>query len=177
MEKIEIRAVIKYFVKKGLSATDIHADMKNTLGEAAPSFSTVAKWTSEFKRGRQSVEDDHRSGRPKTATTPQMIQKVHNIVMEDRRLKLREIAETVGISKEGVGNILHEELGMKKLSARWVPRLLTCDQKLIRMRICQENLERFNATTPILFARFGTVGLPFVSTSEKISCWKKIFVR
>jgi hypothetical protein len=40
-----------------------------------------------------------------------------------------EIAETIGISKERVGYILHEELDMKKLCARWVLRLLTADQK------------------------------------------------
>jgi hypothetical protein len=42
---------------------------------------------------------------------------------------VREIAETIGISKERVGYILHKELDMKKLCARWVPRLLTADQK------------------------------------------------
>jgi hypothetical protein len=48
---------------------------------------------------------------------------------------VREIAETIGISNERVGHIMHEELHMKKLSARWVPRLLTADQKRIRMKI------------------------------------------
>jgi len=44
-------------------------------------------------------------------------------------MKVHEIPETIGISKEHVGYILHEELDMKKLCARWVPRLLTADQK------------------------------------------------
>jgi hypothetical protein len=47
------------------------------------------------------------------------------MLLEDRRMKVREISETTGISKEGVGYILHEELDMKNLCARWVPRLLT----------------------------------------------------
>lgn len=45
-------------------------------------------------------------------------------VLVDRRLKVREIAET-GILKVCVGHILHEILDMRKLLARWVPRLLT----------------------------------------------------
>jgi len=57
---------------------------------------------------------------------------------------VREIAETIGISKERVGYILHEELDMKKLCARWVPRLLTADQKCTRIKISEQCLERFN---------------------------------
>jgi hypothetical protein len=60
---------------------------------------------------------------------------VHDVVLDDRRMKVREIAETIGISKERVGYILHEELDMKKLCARWVPLLLTADQKRTRMKI------------------------------------------
>jgi hypothetical protein len=44
-------------------------------------------------------------------------------------MKVREIAGIIGISEERVGYILHEELYMKRLCARWVPRLLTADQK------------------------------------------------
>jgi hypothetical protein len=42
-------------------------------------------------------------------------------------MKVREISETIGSSKECLGYILHEELDIKKLCARWVPRLLTAD--------------------------------------------------
>jgi histone-lysine N-methyltransferase SETMAR len=66
------------------------------------------------------------------------------MVLDDQRMKEHEIAETIGISKEGVGCILHEELRMKKLCARWVPRLLTVDQKRTCMKISEQCLERFN---------------------------------
>jgi transposase len=75
-------------------------------------FSTIKKWAAEFKRGRTSLEDDPCEGCPKSATTPEIIEQVHNIVLDDRRMKVREIAETIGISKERVGYILHEELDM-----------------------------------------------------------------
>jgi len=66
------------------------------------------------------------------------------MVLDDRRMKVCEIAETIGISKERVGYILHEEFDMKKLCARWVPHLLTADQKRTRMKISEQCFERFN---------------------------------
>jgi len=65
------------------------------------------------------------------------------MVLDDRRMKVREITETIDISKERVGYILHEELYIKKLCSRWVPRLLTADQKRTRMKNSEQCLERF----------------------------------
>ena len=62
------------------------------------------------------------------------------MVLDDRRLKVYEIAETVGISEEKVRHILHEELGMRKLCARWVPHLLNADHKQTRCRLSQQCL-------------------------------------
>jgi hypothetical protein len=53
------------------------------------------------------------------------------MVLDDQWMKVREIAETTGISKEYVGYILHEELDIKKLCAKWVPHLLTADQNTL----------------------------------------------
>jgi transposase len=76
-------------------------------------FSTIKKWVAEFKRGRTGLEDDPGEGRPKRAATPEIIEQVHDMILDDRRMKVGEIAETIGILKERVGYILHEELGMK----------------------------------------------------------------
>ena len=66
--------------------------------------STIKKWAAEFKRGRTSLEGDPREGRPESATTstPEIIEQVHNMVLDDRRIKVREIAETIGVSKERI---------------------------------------------------------------------------
>jgi len=137
MDKIEYRAVIKFFVNEGLTPNEIHSKFIKVYGDSSP-FSTIKKWAAEFKRGCTSLEDDPLEGRPKSATTPEIIEQVHDMVLDDPRMKVREISETTGISKEGVGYILHEELDMKKLCARWVPRLLTADQKRTRMKICEQ---------------------------------------
>jgi len=66
-------------------------------GDSSPSFSKIKKWAAEFKRGHTSLEDDPREGRPKSATPPEIIEEVHGMVLDDRRMKVREIAETKGI--------------------------------------------------------------------------------
>jgi hypothetical protein len=73
----------------------------------------------------------------------QIIEQAHDMVLDDRWIKVREIVETIGISKEFVEYVLHEELHMKKLCARWVPCLLTADQKRILMKISKRALGAF----------------------------------
>ncbi|XP_067136821.1 protein GVQW3-like [Centruroides vittatus] len=125
MEKTKTRAVIKYLTKKGLTPSQIKANMDEVLGEYASSYTTVKNWTALFKSGRESLEDDPRSGRPSTAVTEENIDKVHDFVLADPRLKTREIAETTSISIDRVHHILTENLGMTKVSARLLPHLLT----------------------------------------------------
>ena len=53
MEKVEVRAVIKYLCNKGMTPKEIHEDFMETLRKGFPSYSTVKKWAAEFKRGRE----------------------------------------------------------------------------------------------------------------------------
>jgi hypothetical protein len=46
------------------------------------------------------LEDDPHEGHPKNAATPEIIEQVRDMVLDDRQMKVREIAETIGISKE-----------------------------------------------------------------------------
>ena len=80
-----------------------------------------------------------------------MIDKIHDIVLNDRRFKVREISETASISVGRVWHSSHECLGMRKLSRRWVPRLLTADHKRAHvvaseqcLGIFQRNLKEFS---------------------------------
>jgi len=70
MDKFQKRADTKYLFLKGMSGKAIHYDMLATLGDYAPVYRVVKIWLAEFKRGRNSVEDEHCSGCPKTQQVP-----------------------------------------------------------------------------------------------------------
>ena len=102
-------------------------------GISAPVFATVYNSVNEFKRDRTSTKDEHSSGFPVKVTTFEMIDKIHYMVLSDRRIKVREIVETTGISQGTVFSILHEKLSVKKILARRVPRLLSEENKRNRV--------------------------------------------
>ena len=87
MDKIEYHAVIKFFVKEGLTPNEIHSKFKEVYGDSSPLFSTIKKRAAKFKRGRTRLEDDPREGCPKSATTPEIVEQVHDIVLDDRWMK------------------------------------------------------------------------------------------
>ena len=64
--------------------------------------------------------------------------KIHQLVRNDRKWKVHELADIVKISDGSVFTILHERLGMQKLCAKWVPRELTVDQKQQRIDASEE---------------------------------------
>jgi len=153
--KFEHRAVIKFLTSENLSTTEIHDRLVKSSGTNAPSLSTVLRWRRAFSRGRESIEDDKRPGRPISVTDEQNVMKVLEIVNTDRRLKVRQIAKDMGISTGSVYKILTVNLGMKKISARWVPKLLSDSQKQKRVQFCQENLD-FISDEPDFFSTLVT---------------------
>ena len=117
--------------------------MTETLGEHAPSYATVKNWMGQFKRGDFSTCDAPRPGRPKRVTTPEIIDQIHELILEDRRISAKSIAEQLGISHEWVLSIIHEDLDMWKLSANWVPNCLNADEKRRRCHLSEQSLEFF----------------------------------
>ncbi|BFZ13202.1 hypothetical protein BsWGS_16241 [Bradybaena similaris] len=79
--------------------------------------------------GRENVESDHRSGRPVTSRSEKHIDDVSSTVRENRRITIRELSEEHSISFGSVQAILTEDLGMRRVSAKFVPKLLSADQK------------------------------------------------
>jgi len=142
----EYCAVIKFLTLEKQQANNIYERLVNVYGDSVPSYSTVTRWVAEFKRGWTSLKDDTRTGRPVEATTDDCCHAVKKLVMGDRRLKVTEITREVGISYGSVLNILHEHLGLSKVCARLVPRLLTPVQKSFWVETCSELLAIYSAT-------------------------------
>jgi len=65
------------------------------------------------------VQDDPRSGQPKTQMTDANVDRVRTLVFSDRRLGVRVIAEELNMNRETVRQIVKEDLGMRKFPQKW----------------------------------------------------------
>lgn len=157
MEKEQYRSVIRFLFLDGKTCEEIKIKLQVVYKDQAPSMTTIRYWFNEFKSGRTSVLDEERPGRPIKVTTEEMVNKIHDIVLADHRVKIREIAEIANISTERVHNILREKLGMRKLSARWVPRLLTVEQKRNCVTTSEHCLNMFKHNSKEFLRRYVTV--------------------
>ena len=66
--------------------------------------------------------------------------RVRTLVRSDRRLGVKVIVEELNMNRETVRQIVKEDLGMRKISAKMVPRILTHDQQQRRLHISSDLL-------------------------------------
>jgi len=121
-------------------------------GDSKPSYPTVTRWSNEFQRGIESLEDDPRSGQPSDAVNLSIIAAVEKLIRDDRRIKVLEIARTMQISCESVETIIYDHLKMSKVSARWVPRNLTDHDHAQCVTTSQEIVDAFESD-PVKFVQ------------------------
>ena len=101
----------------------------------------IFEWHRRFREGRENVEDNSGSGRPKTSRTNVNVKHVREKVRSDRRL-------TVGmIANERVWSIIMKNQGIRKISAKMIPRLLNDEQKERRGQVCQDILKELETET------------------------------
>jgi len=103
--------------------------LQETFKEEALIRTQVFEWYSRFKGGEMSCEDQPRSGRPSTCRNDENLVKVRNAINADRRRTIDEVSEITGLSWSSYQRMLTEDLIMKIVSAKFVPRLLTEDKK------------------------------------------------
>jgi hypothetical protein len=75
-----------------------------------PSHSTFKNWVARFRIRNLSTEDDERSGRLTQVTVPENMDAIHSMILDDRRISVKKLAETLAISRERVGYIIHEKV-------------------------------------------------------------------
>jgi transposase len=108
MSNIEDRAVIKFFTRKGLNATEISKALNNVYKDSPPSYRTIAKWVPEFKDLECGFEDAPRIGRPSTTITDENIEAVERIVMHDRQISVHRVTDDLAIPKNSVHEIVDD---------------------------------------------------------------------
>jgi len=120
---------VKFCFLLGKSAAETVLMLQETFKEEALIRTQVFEWYSRFKGGEMSCEDQPRSGRPSTCRNDENLVKVRNAINADRRRTIDEVSEITGLSWSSYQRMLTEDLNMKIVSAKFVPRLLTEDKK------------------------------------------------
>ena len=152
----EIRSYIKLRCNLGRSLKEIFADITQVYGKGKVSYETVCRWKKKFDNGVESVENARRSGRPKSATCDKNVTKIQEILQNDARYTLQDLARISGISRSRIQFILKKILKVRKISARWVPHILTDEQKRRRVETAKMLLKLFPKYTERAFANVVT---------------------
>ena len=105
-----------------------------------------------FLEGREKVEDEPRAGRLSTSKPDDNVERVRSVVSSDRRLTLRMISSELNLIRFTVHQILTQDLDMRKVCAKMVPKNLTTEQKANRRDMCLDLLDRFERE-PEFFSR------------------------
>lgn len=142
-ENIQQRSSIKFCVRNEISAAETLRMLEKAFGEQAMSKTQVYEWHKMFKDGREGVEDEPHQRRPKTSTDEHHVAQIKEMVLGNRRLTTREIADAVGISNGSVNTILRKVLGLRKVKSRLVPKMLNFMEKQRRIDVCETMLSDY----------------------------------
>jgi len=74
---------------QGKAPKEIHAILTETLREHVPSYAIAKNWVAQFKCGDFSTCDAPRPGRHKTVTIPEITDKIHDLILGDRRISAK----------------------------------------------------------------------------------------
>jgi len=132
----EKRTCLKFCFVLGKTQTESLEMLQEAFKEQALSRARVFEWFSRFKKGDLSTEDQPRSGRPSSSRNDENIVKIREKLNEDRRYTIDELSEVTGVSWSLVQRILTQDLGMRRVAAKFIPRLLTEDQRKSRLAVC-----------------------------------------
>ena len=110
----------------------------------------IFEWHKRFEKGHEEVEDDAKTGQPSTTRTDENVTRVKQLVRSDRRLTVRMTSDELSLNRESVRTILLHDLGMRKVYAKMVPKILSEDQKQNRVKFCEDTLEKIKDDPDIL---------------------------
>ena len=131
---VEQCIVIKFLNKEGCKPSEICSRLKEQYGEKTLSNVSVYKWSSAFKKRRETVENEPHERRPRTSITVMNSIRVNALIGENRRITASELSAILNISYGSVKTIIKQHLQYSKVCARWIPRVLTDVHKSTRLQ-------------------------------------------
>lgn len=140
---VEQRIIIKFLTNEGVNSTEILTRLRAQYGDQCLSKSRVFEWSKSFRDGRTHVANEPHVRRAATSVNRENEEKVNALIQEDRRVTVRQISQNLQISVGSVEEIIKNKLEYRKVSARWIPRLLTEEHKLNRLQITSSLLQRY----------------------------------
>jgi histone-lysine N-methyltransferase SETMAR len=102
----------------------------------------VFSWAKSFREGRDRVENEPHAWQPRTSFNPDKVLKIGELIWANRRITVLELSQEVRIIVGSVEEILHE-LKVSKVSARWVPWLLSPEHRERRLVAVTQLLQQY----------------------------------
>ena len=141
---MEQRANIKFCVKLEKKFAETYELMKKVYGDDCMSRTQVYTWFTRFKNDLDDLNDGSRPGRPETSNRAEFVEKVREIIAIDANFTVRMLAEKLILSYCTIYTILTEDLGKRKVFARFVPQQLNApphktkkvNEFFMKKRIC-----------------------------------------
>ncbi|PNF36742.1 hypothetical protein B7P43_G11567 [Cryptotermes secundus] len=141
---------IKFCQKLGDTQVETIHKIQQAFGDDAMSNLQIKEWYNRFKDGHTPVDSEPCSDRPSTSRNENVIEQVRTLVMEDRRITVRELANEIGVALDQYIQFFTEDLGMRRVSTKFVLKLLTMEQKQRRLEITQDMLDNANSNPNFL---------------------------
>ena len=178
-DKLKTRSIIQFCVNLGKTPVQTMDLMKTASGKSTVARSLVYKWHKRYSEGRETICDDERSGRPVSRRRESDVELVRCVLNEDRRYTIHEICTKVDMSYGTFRRIITEELEMRRVSARWVPRLLSDQDKRRRVSESMRFLKRFAREGDSFLSKIVTADETWLyyydpETKQQSSQWKCI---
>ena len=126
--------------------------LQTTLGPSCMNRASVFKWHKRFKEGRESGKDGKRCWRSKEVRTPELIGQIKNFMDKDRRVSIETINAYFDVNVGTVHTFIREERKMRKICAKFVPRVFREDQKGRHCHDSREMVELINSDPAVLDA-------------------------
>ena len=107
---VEQCIIIKFLTKEGCKPSEICSRLKKQYGEKILSNVSVYKWSSAFKKGRETVENEPHEHQPRTSITGENRDRVDALIWENRRITVHELSGILNISDGSVKTIIKQHL-------------------------------------------------------------------